>query len=210
MQGQKEQLRTDLDTYDDFREQGSRKNGHKAKWLLRFLAPLKLLTYENIYWLWIPMIIFSFLGIWISFLNLEFLKPFIDGSFYCTFITIMCPYVLEFFVELKVKKRSNVKQKFTFYKITSVVAAFCHIVISGLILDKPISQILWFEIIYIVLSIAITLYVYLVFKMDNHPEYLREFMDGTYAEKETENVNELIVEASSVTETTVKGRKIDI
>lgn len=177
---------------------------------VRGFAPVRLLGYEHIYWLWIPMMIFSFLGVLISFLNLEFSKPFMDGTFYCTFITIMCPYVLEFFVELKVKKRSNIKQKFTYYKITSVVLAFCHIVFSGLIIDKPISKVPLFEGIYIVLSILMTLYIYLVFKMDNHPEFLREFMDGTYAENEKDDVNGLIVQASSVTNATVRGRNIDI
>lgn len=177
---------------------------------IRWFAPVSLLGYEHIYWLWIPMMLFSFLGIWISFLNLEFSKPFTDGSFYCTFITIMCPYVLEFFVELKVKKRSNIKQKFTFYKITSVVLAFCHIVFSGLIIDKPLAKLPVFEGIYIGLSVLMTLYIYLVFKMDNHPAFLREFMDGTYAENEKDDVNGLISKASSTTNATVKGRSLDI
>lgn len=184
------------------------RNGKKRRSYL--LAPITLLKYEHIYWLWVLMMFFSFLGVWISFLNSEFSKPFTDGTFYCTFITIMCPYVLEFFVELKVKKKSNVKQKFIYYKIASVVLAFFHIFVSGLIIDKPIAKIPVFQGIYIGLSVLMTLYIYLVFKMDNHPAFLREFMDGTYAENEKDDVNGLIAEASSVTNATVKGRSLDI
>lgn len=183
-------------------------NGKKRKSYL--LAPITLLGYERIYWLWIVMMFFSFLGVWISFLNSEFSKPFTDGTFYCTFITIMCPYVLEFFVELKVKKKSNIKQKFIYYKIASVVVAFVYIFVSGLIMDKTLAKIPVFQGVYIGLSVLITLYIYLVFKMDNHPAFLREFMDGTYAENEKDDVNGLIAKASSTTNATVKGRSLDI
>ena len=167
----------------------------KSKW--NWLVPAKLLIYEKIYWLWIPMILISFLGVLISFLNLEYRQPFIDGSFYCTFITVMCPYVLEFFVELKVKKKSEVAQKFTFFKITSIVVAICHIVFSALLIGKPLSQNIVFEIAYIIISLLITLYIYLVFKMDNHPEYLIECMDVPYDEVLKKQRDELFTSASN-------------
>lgn len=177
----------------------------------KLLAPLKLLLHEPIYFLWLPMIVFSFLGVLINFLNCEFAEPFLNGSFYCTFITIMCPYVLEFFVELKVKKKSGIKQQFTYYKITSVVIAFCHIVFSGLVLEKSLSNNLIFESIYIVISIIITLYIYLVFKMDNHPNYLREYIDGTYAEHEADSIKNIISSASSIKSTTTSnGRSVEL
>ena len=180
----------------------------KSKW--NWLVPAKLLIYEKIYWLWIPMILISFLGVLISFLNLEYRQPFIDGSFYCTFITVMCPYVLEFFVELKVKKKSEVAQKFTFFKITSIAAAICHIVFSALLIGKPLSQNIVFEIAYIIISLLITLYIYLVFKMDNHPEYLIECMDVPYDEVLKKQRDELFTSASQTNSATVNGVKIDI
>ena len=180
----------------------------KSKW--NWLVPAKLLAYEKIYWLWIPMILISFLGVLISFLNLEYRQPFIDGSFYCTFITVMCPYVLEFFVELKVKKKSDVAQKFTFFKITSIAVAICHIVFSALLIGKPLSQNIVFEIAYIIVSLLITLYIYLVFKMDNHPEYLIECMDVPYDEVLKKQRNELYTSASQTNSATVNGVKIDI
>ena len=180
----------------------------KSKW--NWLVPAKLLIYEKIYWLWIPMILISFLGVLISFLNLEYRQPFVDGSFYCTFITVMCPYVLEFFVELKVKKKSEVVQKFTFFKITSIAAAICHIVFSALLIGKPLSQNIVFEIAYIIISLLITLYIYLVFKMDNHPEYLIECMDVPYDEVLKKQRNELFTSASQTNSATVNGVKIDI
>ena len=79
---------------DEKIEDPIQRNGKKRRSYL--LAPITLLKYEHIYWLWVLMMFFSFLGVWISFLNSEFSKPFTDGTFYCTFITIMCPYVLEF------------------------------------------------------------------------------------------------------------------
>ena len=84
-------------------------------------------------------------------------------------------------------------------RLKSTVLAFFHIFVSGLIIDKPIAKIPVFQGIYIGLSVLMTLYIYLVFKMDNHPAFLREFMDGTYAENEKDDVNGLIAEASSVT-----------
>lgn len=180
----------------------------KSKW--NWLVPAKLLIYEKIYWLWIPMILISFLGVLISFLNLEYRQPFVDGSFYCTFITVMCPYVLEFFVELKVKKKSEVVQKFTFFKITSIAAAICHIVFSALLIGKPLSQNIVFEIAYIIISLLITLYIYLVFKMDNHPEYLIECMDVPYDEVLKKQRDELFTSASQTNSATVNGVKIDI
>lgn len=180
----------------------------KSKW--NWLVPAKLLIYEKIYWLWIPMILISFLGVLISFLNLEYRQPFVDGSFYCTFITVMCPYVLEFFVELKVKKKSEVVQKFTFFKITSIAAAICHIVFSALLIGKPLSQNIVFEIAYIIISLLITLYIYLVFKMDNHPEYLIECMDVPYDEVLKKQRDKLFTSASQTNSATVNGVKIDI
>ena len=156
------------------------------------------------------MILISFLGVLISFLNLEYRQPFVDGSFYCTFITVMCPYVLEFFVELKVKKKSEVVQKFTFFKITSIAAAICHIVFSALLIGKPLSQNIVFEIAYIIISLLITLYIYLVFKMDNHPEYLIECMDVPYDEVLKKQRDELFTSASQTNSATVNGVKIDI
>ena len=180
----------------------------KSKW--SWLVPTKLLSYEKIYWLWVPMILISFLGELISFLNLEFEQPFVDGSFYCTFITIMCPYVLEFFVELKVKKKSAVSQKFTYFKITSIAVAVCHIVFSGLLIGKPLSQNIIFEICYIMGSLLITLYIYLVFKMDNHPEYLNECIDVPYDEVLKRQTNDMIIAASHKNSATVNGVEIDI
>ena len=180
----------------------------KSKW--SWLIPAKLLTYEKIYWLWLPMILISFLGVIISFLNLEYKQPFVDGSFYCTFITVMCPYVLEFFVELKVKKKSAITQKFTFFKITCIAIAICHIVFSALLIGKPLSQNIIFEIAYIIISLLITLYIYLVFKMDNHPEYLIECMDVPYDEVLKKQRNELFASASQTNSATVNGVKIDI
>ena len=192
-------------------EEGQAENSSpakKSKW--NWLVPAKLLMYEKIYWLWIPMILISFLGVLISFLNLEYRQPFIDGSFYCTFITVMCPYVLEFFVELKVKKKSEVAQKFTFFKITSISVAICHIVFSALLIGKPLSQNIVFEIAYIIISLLITLYIYLVFKMDNHPEYLIECMDVPYDEVLKKQRDELFTSASQKNSATVNGVKIDI
>lgn len=177
----------------------------------KVIAPFKLLGHEPIYYLWIPMIVFSFLGVLISFMNYQFKAPFLNGTFYCTFITIMCPYVLEFFVELKVKKKSGIKQQFTYYKITSVVIAFCHIVFSGLVLGKELAQNILFESLYIVVSIVISLYIYLVFKMDNHPDYLHEYIDGTYAEQEAGSIRNIITTASTIkTTTTSNGRSVDL
>ncbi len=183
-------------------------NKQKGKW--NWLVPTKLLSYEKIYWLWAPMILISFLGVLISFLNLEFKQPFLDGSFYCTFITIMSPYVLEFFVELKVKKKSAISQKFTYFKITSIAIAVCHIVFSALLIGKPLSQNILFEIIYILGSLCITLYIYLVFKMDNHPEYLNECIDVPYDEVLKKQTNDMIIAASQKNSATVNGVEIDI
>ena len=173
-------------------------------------VPLKLLSYEKIYCLWIPMILISFLGVLISWLNLEYKEPFLDGSFYCTFITVMAPYVLEFFVELKVKKRSDVKQNFIYFKITAIALAVCHIFFSALLIGKPLSQNLIFQVIYILVSLFMTLYIYLVFKMDNHPEYLMECMDVPYDEVLKRKRNEMIMSASQTKSANKNGVEIEI
>ena len=175
-----------------------------------WVAPLKLLSYEKIYYLWIPMIVISFLGVLISWLNLEYKEPFLDGSFYCTFITVMSPYVLEFFVELKVKKKNQVKQNFIYFKITAIALAVCHIFFSALLIGKPLSQNIIFQVIYIVASFFMTLYIYLVFKMDNHPEYLTESMDVPYDEVLKRKRNDMIVSASQTTSANKNGLEIEI
>lgn len=100
------------------------KKNKEHKSFPRILAPLLILKVEKMYYSWIASFIISFMSIIVDWVNCSIENSFIQGAFYSTCITLLAPFLVEFFVEYTSSNRSNKKQKYTTYKGASLVLCF--------------------------------------------------------------------------------------
>ena len=160
-------------------------------------APFKLLKQEGLYWFWLITLVISFLGLIINLFNGNIESGFSSGACYSTGITIVSPFLVEFFVELTVKQRKGTKQNFIRYKSFIFGLSILYIIIACILILSKWSSVILPQIIFVLFTGVYSLYIYLVTKMDDHPEFLNIYMDKGYRTEENERVQNMIDKAQS-------------
>lgn len=184
-------------------------DSEKEKWSL--WAPFKLLKQEGLYWFWLITLAISFLGLIINIINGDIESGFSSGACYSTGITIISPFLVEFFVELTVKQRKGKKQNFIRYKSLVFGVSILYIIISCILLGSKWASVIFPQVLFVLFTGAYSLYIYLVTKMDDHPEFLSVHKDKGYQNEENERVSDMIDGAQSAKSfLSEEGRSIEL
>lgn len=157
------------------------------------IVPLKLLSFEKAYYSWIIII---FVSVFFSiFLSSEPLFFFTKDQGIIFSIALLVPFIPELLIPIIVDKKKKSEPKFLTYKI---ISALVNIVVVLLLLTllKNISasqnqvQTMIITISFLS-SILLSIYFYLITKMDSHQAYFSPYDDIPYSDEEDKRVEEL-------------------
>lgn len=197
---------TDMDK--EIQEIANSKNS-KEKWDL--WAPFKLLKQEGLYWFWLITLAISFLGLIINIINGDIKSGFSSGACYSTGITIISPFLVEFFVELTVKQRKGKKQNFIRYKSLVFGVSILYIILSCIFIGSKWASLIAPQVLFALFTGVYSLYIYLVIKMDDHTEFLSLYKDKGYQDEENERVSDMIDGAQRAKNfLSAEGRNIEL
>ena len=197
---------TDMDK--EIQEIANSKNS-KEKWDL--WAPFKLLKQEGLYWFWLITLAISFLGLIINIINGDIKSGFSSGACYSTGITIISPFLVEFFVELTVKQRKGRKQNFIRYKSLVFGVSILYIILSCIFIGSKWASLIAPQVLFALFTGVYSLYIYLVTKMDDHTEFLSLYKDKGYQDEENERVSDMIDGAQRAKNfLSAEGRNIEL
>ena len=181
----------------------------KEKWDL--WAPFKLLKQEGLYWFWLITLAISFLGLIINIINGDIKSGFSSGACYSTGITIISPFLVEFFVELTVKQRKGKKQNFIRYKSLVFGVSILYIILSCIFIGSKWASLIAPQVLFALFTGVYSLYIYLVTKMDDHPGFLSLYKDKGYQDEENERVSDMIDGAQRAKNfLSAEGRNIEL
>ena len=175
------------------------KKDKEPKKFPRILAPFLILKVEKMYFSWIASFIISFMSIIVDIANSTLDNSFIQGAFYSTCITLLAPFLVEFFVEYTVSNRSQKEEKYTSYKGAALLVCFvvvfllCVFYATAAKSNKPA------QIISTIIVGILSLYLYLVSNMDKHPRLLTDYEDISYIEAEQNALNKMTSDAQNLT-----------
>ena len=197
---------TDMDK--EIQEITNSKNS-KEKWDL--WAPFKLLKQEGLYWFWLITLAISFLGLIINIINGDIKSGFSSVACYITGITIISPFLVEFFVELTVKQRKGKKQNFIRYKSLVFGVSILYIILSCIFIGSKWASLIAPQVLFALFTGVYSLYIYLVTKMDDHPGFLSLYKDKGYQDEENERVSDMIDGAQRAKNfLSAEGRNIEL
>lgn len=191
-------------------EENKRMKNNKDKKEFTFWAPFKLLKEENLYWFCLITLFISLLGVITSVLNGDFQECVDTGAIYSTFIAIIAPFLVDFFVELTVKRRKDQTQNFITYKSLVFGISVLYIVFSSIIIMLPIGTNYIIQGLYLLFSVFYYIYIYLVIRMDDHEGFLADYTDSKYAETEKQHIKGIISDAAGKKEYQEDGRTIKL
>lgn len=175
------------------------KKNKEHKSFPRILAPFLILKVEKMYYSWIASFIISFMSIIVDWVNCSIENSFIQGAFYSTCITLLAPFLVEFFVEYTSSNRSNKKQKYTTYKGASLVLCFVVVFLLCVFYATAARTNRVIQIITTIFVGVLSLYLYLVSKMDTHPTLLTNYEDISYVEAEQSVLDKMTTDAQKLT-----------
>lgn len=160
------------------------KKNRKNKAFPRILAPFLILKVEKMYFSWIASFIISFMSIIVDLVNCSIENSFMQGAFYSTCIALLAPFLVEFFVEYTSSNRSERTEKYTTYKGGALVVCFVVVMLLCIFYATAAKTNRIIQIVSTVLVGILSLYLYLVSKMDIHPTLLTNYKDISYVEAE--------------------------
>ena len=175
------------------------KRNRKYETFPRILAPFLILKVEKMYFSWIASFLISFMSIFVDLVNCSVEKSFMQGAFYSTCIAVLAPFLVEFFVEFTSNSRSNRVEKYTTYKGGSLVVCFVVVFLLCVFYSTAAKSNRIIQIISIIIVGVLSLYLYLVSKMDIHSTLLTNFKDISYVEAEQDLLNEMTIGAQNLT-----------
>ena len=186
-------------------------NGKNSKEKWDLWAPFKLLKQEGLYWFWLITLAISFLGLIINIINGDIKSGFSSGACYSTGITIISPFLVEFFVELTVKQRKGKKQNFIRYKSLVFGVSILYIILSCIFIGSKWASLIAPQVLFALFTGVYSLYIYLVTKMDDHPGFLSLYKDKGYQDEENERVSDMIDGAQRAKNfLSAEGRNIEL
>lgn len=171
----------------------------KAKSFPRILAPFLILKVEKMYFSWIASFIISFMSIIVDLVNCSIENSFMQGAFYSTCIALLAPFLVEFFVEYTSISRSKRTEKYTTYKGASLVVCFVIVFLLCVFYATAAKTSRLIQIVSTVLVGVLSLYLYLVSKMDIHSTLLTGYKDISYVEAEQNVLEKMTIEAKKLT-----------
>lgn len=175
------------------------KRNRKNKTLPRILAPFLILKVEKMYFSWIASFIISFMSIIVDLVNCSLENSFMQGAFYSTCIALLAPFLVEFFVEYTSSNRSKKKEQYTTYKGGALVVCFVVVILLCIFYATAAKTNRTIQIVSTVLVGVLSLYLYLVSKMDIHPTLLTNYKDISYIEAEQDALEKMTVGAQNLT-----------
>lgn len=175
------------------------KRNRENKAFPRILAPFLTLKVEKMYFSWIASFIISFMSIIVDFVNCSIENSFIQGAFYSTCIALLAPFLVEFFVEYTSSNRSERKEKYTTYKGGALVVCFVVVILLCIFYSTEAKENRVIQIVSMVLVGFLSLYLYLVSKMDLHPTLLTSYEDISYVEAEKNALKKMTDGAQNLT-----------
>ena len=175
-----------------------RNKKRKAKSVPRIFAPFLILKVEKMYFSWIASFIISFMSIIVDLVNCSIENSFIQGAFYSTCIALLAPFLVEFFVEYTSISRSKRTEKYTTYKGASLVVCFVIVFLLCVFYATAAKTSRLIQIVSTIIVGVLSLYLYLVSKMDTHPTLLTGYEDISYVEAEQNVLEEMTNEAKTL------------
>lgn len=176
-----------------------RKQNRKNKAFPRILAPFLILKVEKMYFSWIASFIISFMSIIVDLVNCSVESSFLQGAFYSTCITLLAPFLVEFFVEYTSSNRANKTEKYTTYKGASLMVCFVVVFLLCVFYATAVKTNSTIQIVSTIFVAVLSLYLYLVSKMDIHSTLLTKYEDISYAEAEQNVLEQMTVDAQNLT-----------
>lgn len=165
------------------------------KW--QIFAPLKLLVTEQMYWYWLLILLISYVGIIINVLNGDFDTCFESRSFISTGITIIAPFCMEFEIQNVVRNRKGELSKFVGFQSAMRLICMAYLVFSGVFIGTDFGKNAILQVVFCVITVLFSFYVYLVSKMDNHQTAMEMYSDKSYPD-ENINISRMNGEANSM------------
>lgn len=163
----------------------------------RFMAPYKIVEYEKSYLLWVLFVIFfGLINIWVSVAlwDGEAAKTaFSEGICYTFGISVCAPLVAESLIKIIVDKRNKNELHFITYKIVSALVSIFFITILAFFWVGSLKGSVFAQILFAIISLALSFYIFCVNQMEEHKELLELFDDDEYEYIDNENnsINEL-------------------
>lgn len=174
-------------------------------------APIKVLKTEKVYWFWWLTLFISYLGIIYSLLNGDIESCFSTGAFYSTGITIIAPFFTEILISYIVKKKKEEESKFLVYRTKILLLSLAYIFLAFLFISTKLVSAKKLQIIFTVVTCLYSFYVYLISKMEDHPEELKQFTDSTYAQEQKSAILALNTDANQMSSyKTDDGEEIEL
>ena len=170
----------------------------KSKPFPRILAPFLILKVEKMYFCWIASFVISFMSIIVDWINHSIENSFMQGAFYSTCITLLAPFLVEFFVDYKSSNRSKKVEKYTAYKGLALLICFVVIILLCIFYATAAKTNRIIQILSAILAGAFSLYLYLVSKMDSHSTLLTNYEDISYIEAEQNELDKMTTEAKNM------------
>lgn len=165
----------------------------------RILAPFLILKVEKMYFSWIASFIISFMSIIVDLMNCSLENSFMQGAFYSTCIALLAPFLVEFFVEYKSSNRAKKEEKYTTYKSGALVVCFVVVILLCIFYATAAKTSRAIQIVSTFLVGVLSLYLYLVSKMDMHSTLLSNYMDISYMKAEQDALEKMTADAQNLT-----------
>lgn len=175
------------------------KRNRKNKTFPRILAPFLILKVEKMYFSWIASFIISFMSIIVDWVNCSIENSFMQGAFYSTCIALLAPFLVEFFVEYTSNNRSKREEKYTTYKGGALLVCFVVVILLCICYATAARTNSVFQITATFFVGVLSLYLYLVSKMDTHSTLLTNYKDISYVEAEQNVLEKMTTDAQSLT-----------
>lgn len=175
------------------------KRNKETKTIPRILAPFLILKVEKMYFSWVASFVISFMSIIVDLVNCSLENSFMQGAFYSTCIALLAPFLVEFFVEYTSINRSKREEKYTSYKGGALVVCFVVVILLCIFYATAAKTSRAIQIVSTILVGVLSLYLYLVSKMDIHPTLLTDYKDISYIEAEQNALEKMTIGAQSLT-----------
>lgn len=173
--------------------QGKDVSAQKGKW-----AAIQVLKTEKVYWFWWLTLFISYLGIIYSLFNGDIKSCFSTGAFYSTGITIIAPFFTEILISNIVKKKKEEETKFVFYRSKILLLSLAYIFFAFLFISTKLVSCVGLQLVFTLVTCVYSFYVYLISKMEDHPEALKQYTDSTYAQEQNSAIMALNANANQM------------
>ncbi len=183
--------------------------------LKKVFIPFKVIALEKSYWLWIIfVVIFGLANIWGAILtgSSSFDDAMNGGSGYTFSISICAPLIAEIFIKLIVNRRSDTENHFISYKLVSTAFNIVLVFIMSFLWSGSYKNIIPLQVIFCILSVIVSFYLFCINQMDQHEEFIENFDDEKYEylQNENNNIKELDEKSKAIDKTSTRNGDVKL